>query len=67
MSEQPKQDAVRVEFVANGPVLVKGRFELKEKAGWVQKDGSFALCRCGHSKNKPYCDGSHKAAGFQAE
>ena len=26
----------------------------------------FALCRCGHSKNKPFCDGAHKAAGFVA-
>lgn len=27
----------------------------------------LALCRCGHSRNKPFCDGTHKEVGFQAE
>lgn len=66
MSEESKKDGVRIEFQPNGPALVKGAFQLKENAQWVDKNGSVALCRCGHSKKKPYCDGSHQAAGFKA-
>lgn len=35
-------------------------FDLKGKT-------AFSLCRCGHSSTKPFCDGSHKNVGFQAE
>ncbi len=53
----------------NGPYLVPGA------AAYVDADGNeqttqgsmIALCRCGHSANKPFCDGSHKKAGFEAE
>lgn len=67
MSEESNKDGVFIEFQPNGPALVKGPFQIKEKGEWVKKDGSVALCRCGHSKNKPYCDGSHKAADFKAD
>ncbi len=47
---------VRIKATKNGPNLVV-------VDGTVQ----FALCRCGHSKNKPFCDGAHHAAKFEAE
>jgi CDGSH-type Zn-finger protein len=62
--------ATEIQVFDNGPCLVKGE-------GIVLKDGSgkefnlegkqqFALCRCGLSKNKPFCDGSHGREGFQS-
>lgn len=48
-----------------GDVVIKAK---ENGPNLVIKDGKvvFALCRCGHSNNKPYCDGSHKRVGFQA-
>jgi len=52
----------------NGPLLVKGNLALVAASGRVAWTGTrAALCRCGHSKNKPFCDGAHKAAGFVAD
>jgi len=50
----------------NGSLLIVGDVELvdHEENPIEHKAERLALCRCGHSKNKPFCDGSHKEAGF---
>jgi CDGSH-type Zn-finger protein/uncharacterized Fe-S cluster protein YjdI len=51
----------------NGPLGVKGNVEILSGTGRaVERVVATALCRCGASKNKPYCDGSHKAISFVA-
>lgn len=51
----------------NGPVNVRGNVQLTDAEGALFATGPrFALCRCGQSGNKPFCDGSHRAAGFRA-
>ena len=48
--------------------MVSGNVTLLAGSGRVAWHGnSVALCRCGASKNKPFCDGSHKAAAFKTE
>lgn len=50
----------------NGPIEARGALEITSGTGKRVHRGSRAfLCRCGQSKNKPFCDGSHKAAGFE--
>jgi CDGSH iron-sulfur domain-containing protein 3 len=55
----------------NGPLLVEGEFTLLDHAGNVftlpANKPAIALCRCGQSANKPFCDGSHKACNFLAQ
>ncbi len=52
----------------NGPLAVSGNLEICAGTGRVVKRVTDArLCRCGQSNTKPFCDGSHRAAGFQAE
>lgn len=44
-----------------GPYLVKGKFLFTDKDGKEEiKEGNIALCRCGLSQNKPFCDGQHR-------
>lgn len=51
----------------NGPIEARGPLEITSGTGHRLHRGTRAfLCRCGRSGNKPFCDGSHKAAGFTA-
>ncbi len=55
-------------MVPGGPLYVRGPIVLKDAAGAVVFEGTrAALCRCGASQNKPFCDNSHLQVGFQAE
>ena len=59
---------LKVGRAPNGPLLLSGNFTIVAASGrkaWKGKKA--ALCRCGHSQNKPFCDGAHKEANFQAD
>jgi CDGSH-type Zn-finger protein/uncharacterized Fe-S cluster protein YjdI len=59
---------VNVQPLPNGSLKVSGNLEIVTGTGrTVNRVTQTFLCRCGQSKNKPYCDGSHKAAGFVAD
>jgi CDGSH-type Zn-finger protein/uncharacterized Fe-S cluster protein YjdI len=52
--------------LADGPLLVNGNLTIRAGTGRVAWRGTtVALCRCGASKNKPFCDGSHRDVGFK--
>lgn len=54
----------------NGSLRIEGDFEIVDHNGNkfdLAGRTSISLCRCGHSKNKPFCDSSHKVVGCQSE
>jgi uncharacterized Fe-S cluster protein YjdI/CDGSH-type Zn-finger protein len=57
---------VTVTPIENGPVIVQGEFVVRRADGTQETLRRAALCRCGHSSNKPFCDNSHGAHAFQA-
>ena len=56
----------KVEVLENGPLLVYGTLKVIKKDGASEiKNKTTAFCRCGTSKNKPYCDGTHVKSQFE--
>ena len=64
---------VRIVATTDGPHMVVGAVDLEwpsghtvSQTGEADKNGAIYLCRCGASKNKPFCDGSHTRVGFKS-
>ena len=66
--EPPTGERVTVTPYEDGPLIVRGPVELLTQDGRRIDPGrkTIALCRCGRSATKPFCDGSHKAVRFRA-
>jgi len=61
--------AVKITIRPNGPYVVEGEVELVDPTGATvdtTERPRIALCRCGASVTKPFCDGTHSKVGFQA-
>ncbi|MCM0678160.1 CDGSH iron-sulfur domain-containing protein [Micromonospora phytophila] len=67
-SEDTTAPAATITPYQDGPLLVRGDFALVTPDGRAidARRGTVALCRCGKSALKPFCDGTHKAIGFRA-
>jgi uncharacterized Fe-S cluster protein YjdI len=62
--EEPPVETV-VDARPDGPLFLRGRLQIVGEDGEViREDTRVALCRCGGSANKPFCDGTHRRIGF---
>lgn len=65
---EARNGPVSIKPKLNGPLLVSGNLEVVSGTGrTINRVTKTVLCRCGHSANKPYCDGSHARVGFLSE
>ena len=64
------EPTVTIRCRQNGPFLVEGAFKLVDHLGnaftLAADKPAIALCRCGQSSRRPFCDGTHNRCGFQA-
>ena len=62
---------VKMRLRPHGPLVVEGPIQLVDSAGEAftldSSKPAIALCRCGQSANRPFCDGSHKSCGFECD
>jgi len=60
-------DEITITPTENGPNRITGHFKLQWPSGHdIAHKDEVLLCRCGRSKDKPFCDGSHVAVGFRS-
>lgn len=64
VNEEP-DDPVTIQATPDGPLYVRGLVQLRGADATPVEDTRMALCRCGASGNKPFCDNSHRKVGFR--
>jgi CDGSH-type Zn-finger protein len=63
-------EKTKVTILRNGPIRIEGDMEILDPSGaeyGLMGRTVISLCRCGHSANKPFCDGAHNKQGWQDE
>ena len=64
--QEPVSEETTIRTVANGPLYLRGNVEILTESGeTIRHDTRVALCRCGQSVNKPFCDNTHRLIGFR--
>lgn len=61
--------ATKITLLNDGSIRIEGDFAIYDPEGkefGLAGRTVISLCRCGHSQNKPFCDGSHKRVGFES-
>ena len=65
--QEPEPQDPTVQLRPNGPLFVRGKIRIEDASGHlIREDTRVALCRCGGSGNKPFCDGTHRTIGFRS-
>lgn len=65
LKKEENMEETKIDILANGPLLVHGKLKVMDAEGNFEiREKTTAFCRCGVSKKKPYCDGTHSKVGF---
>ena len=64
-SSKKEKYTIEVTVLPNGPAIIDGSIKINNADGSMEEKDKVALCRCGASTNKPYCDGSHSKIDFK--
>ena len=68
MSAEAEAGGASITPYKDGPYLIRGTFSVRDQDGNPigPSRRTIALCRCGHSRSRPFCDGTHRLTGFRA-
>ncbi len=67
-NQQKERCMAEIVVIKDGPLHITGVTNMQKSDGSaIDSDDEVWLCRCGHSKKKPFCDGTHKKIGFSDE